>query len=107
MWPAGGASDPALPLIRLASDAHRDDPLGMCRLDTSSFASMALLMQSLGVPIGAVLEGGYDLLRSRRRAATLEALRDGGAPVSVDVHPLAVEAARTLGRWWPLPVATA
>jgi acetoin utilization deacetylase AcuC-like enzyme len=110
--PAARAFSPQLVLISAGFDAHRDDPLGMCRLETSSFASMALWMRSLGdslgVPVGAVLEGGYDLAAlASSCAATLEALRDGGEPVSVDVHPLAVEAARTLGRWWPLPIATA
>jgi acetoin utilization deacetylase AcuC-like enzyme len=110
--PAATAFSPDLVLISAGFDAHRDDPLGMCRLETSSFASMALWMRSLGdslgVPVGAVLEGGYDLAAlASSCAASLEALRDGGAPASVDVHPVAVEAARTLGRWWPLPIATA
>jgi acetoin utilization deacetylase AcuC-like enzyme len=110
--PAARAFEPQLVLISAGFDAHRDDPLGMCRLETSSFAAMALWMRalgdSLGVPVGALLEGGYDLAAlASSSAATLEALRDGGSPESVEVHPLAVEAARTLGRWWPLPVATA
>jgi acetoin utilization deacetylase AcuC-like enzyme len=105
--PAAREFDPQLVLISAGFDAHRDDPLGMCRLETRSFASMALQMLSLGVPVGAVLEGGYDLAAlASSCAATLEALRDGGSPSPVEVHPLAVEAARTLGRWWPLPVAT-
>jgi acetoin utilization deacetylase AcuC-like enzyme len=109
--PAARAFEPQLVLVSAGFDAHRDDPLGMCELSASSFASMALWMRSLGddlgVPVGAVLEGGYDLAAlASSCAATLEALRDGGVPPSVEAHPLAVEAARQLGRWWPLPIAT-
>jgi acetoin utilization deacetylase AcuC-like enzyme len=110
--PAARAFDPQLVLISAGFDAHRDDPLGMCTLDESSFAQMARWMRrlgdDLGAPVGAVLEGGYDLgALARSSAATLEALRDGGDPRSVDPHPLAVGAARQVGRWWPLPVAGA
>jgi acetoin utilization deacetylase AcuC-like enzyme len=109
--PAARAFEPQLVLISAGFDAHRDDPLGMCDLDASSFAAMALWMRSLadslGVPVGAVLEGGYDLRAlASSCAATLEALRDGGEPPSVDPHPLAAEAARVIGRHWPLPIAT-
>jgi acetoin utilization deacetylase AcuC-like enzyme len=109
--PAARAFDPQLVLVSAGFDAHRDDPLGMCDLDVSSFAAMSLwmrsLVDSLGVPIGALLEGGYDLRAlASSCAATLEALRDGGEPRSVDPHPLASEAARVIGRHWPLPIAT-
>jgi hypothetical protein len=40
-------------------------------------------------------------------AATLEALREGGRPDSVAAHPLAARAAAEVGRYWPLPLATA
>jgi acetoin utilization deacetylase AcuC-like enzyme len=107
--PAARAFRPQLVLISAGFDAHRDDPLGTCLLDTSSFASMALWIRALGdelgVPVGGVLEGGYDLAAlASSCAATLEALRDGGEPPSVEPHPLAVQAAGVLGRWWPLPV---
>jgi acetoin utilization deacetylase AcuC-like enzyme len=109
--PAARAFEPQLVLISAGFDAHRDDPLGMCALEASSFAAMALWMRSLadslGVPVGAMLEGGYDLRAlASSCAATLEALRDGGEPSSVDAHPLASEAARVIGRHWPLPIAT-
>jgi acetoin utilization deacetylase AcuC-like enzyme len=105
--PAARAFRPGLVLISAGFDAHRDDPLGMCRLEASSFAQMALWMRALGdelgVPVGGVLEGGYDLTAlASSCAATLEALRDGGQPRPVERHPLAAEAARFLGRWWDL-----
>jgi acetoin utilization deacetylase AcuC-like enzyme len=110
--PAARAFEPQLVLISAGFDAHRDDPLGSCTLDESSFAAMARWMRrlgdDLGAPVGAVLEGGYDLgALARSCAATLEALRDGGDPLPVEPHPLAVRAARQVGRWWPLPVADA
>jgi acetoin utilization deacetylase AcuC-like enzyme len=108
--PAARAFEPQLVLISAGFDAHRDDPLGTCTLDSTSFAEMALWMRSLGdslgAPVGGVLEGGYDLpALASSCAAALEALRDGGEPRSVEPHPLAVEAARVVGRRWPLPLA--
>jgi acetoin utilization deacetylase AcuC-like enzyme len=110
--PAALAFSPQLVLISAGFDAHRDDPLGTCMLETSSFASMGLWMRSLadsvGAPVGAVLEGGYDLpALASSCAASLEALRDGGSPPSVEAHPLALEAAAVVGRYWPLPLSGA
>src|SRR4051812_27177930 len=110
--PAARAFEPQLVLVSAGFDAHRDDPLGTCTLEASSFAHMGLWMRSLadalGVPVGGVLEGGYDLAAlASSCAASLEALRDGGEPGSVEPHPVAVEAARVVGRRWPLPIAGA
>ena len=107
--PAARAFEPQLILISIGFDAHRDDPLGTCALEASSFAEMARwvrsLADSLDVPLGGMLEGGYDLpALASSCAATLEALRDGGEPRSVEPHPLALQAARVVGRRWPLPV---
>jgi acetoin utilization deacetylase AcuC-like enzyme len=112
VMPAAREFEPQLVLISAGFDAHRDDPLGMCRLESSSFAAMALWMRSLadslGVPVGGVLEGGYDLRAlSASCAAALEALRDGGEPGTVEPHPLAQQAARVVGQHWPLPIAGA
>jgi acetoin utilization deacetylase AcuC-like enzyme len=70
---------PDLILISAGYDAHRDDLLGGCLLDSQSFARMATrvrdLAAELGVPVGAVLEGGYDLdALAASTVATLEAL---------------------------------
>jgi acetoin utilization deacetylase AcuC-like enzyme len=65
LLPAAAAFDPQLVLISAGFDAHRDDPLAECRLETKSFARMAALVRDAaagwGAPVGAVLEGGYDL----------------------------------------------
>ena len=70
---------PELILISAGFDAHRDDPLGGCLLDSSTFGAMAArvadLAAGLGVPVGAVLEGGYDLAALADSAiATMAAL---------------------------------
>jgi acetoin utilization deacetylase AcuC-like enzyme len=56
---------PDLVLISAGYDAHRDDPLGGCLLDTATYGEMTDRLRGvaddLDAPIGAVLEGGYDL----------------------------------------------
>jgi acetoin utilization deacetylase AcuC-like enzyme len=62
--PIGREYRPELVLISAGCDAHRDDPLGECLLDAGSFAAMTCHVRDLAigleVPVGAVLEGGYD-----------------------------------------------
>jgi acetoin utilization deacetylase AcuC-like enzyme len=64
LLPAARAFEPELVLVSAGFDAHREDPLADCVLQTGSFAEMARhvaeLARSLGAPLGAVLEGGYD-----------------------------------------------
>jgi acetoin utilization deacetylase AcuC-like enzyme len=103
------AWEPQLVLISAGFDAHRDDPLATCRVTEAGFAGMAASLRraadGVGAPLGVVLEGGYDLgALSRSMAAVMEVLV--GEPVSaeavsVDVHPLATEAAERLAPWWP------
>jgi acetoin utilization deacetylase AcuC-like enzyme len=98
---------PDLILISAGYDAHRDDPLGGLRLETSSFGGMSSRMQSLGdelgAPVGAVLEGGYDLTALASSVAeTMAVLANGAEPPEVARHPLADEAAGVLQRYWEL-----
>ena len=84
--PAARAFEPQLILVSAGFDAHRDDPLATCRLTEESFAAMARWVVSLGaelgVPVGAVLEGGYDLdALAGSVAATLEVLGSGDAAI--------------------------
>jgi len=62
--PAAVAFRPDLVLISAGFDAHRADPLAGCMLETRSFARMAErvgeLAAGLEIPVGAVLEGGYE-----------------------------------------------
>jgi acetoin utilization deacetylase AcuC-like enzyme len=62
--PAGASFEPQLILVSAGFDAHRADPLADCMLEAESFAKMARRVRGLAlelkVPLGAVLEGGYD-----------------------------------------------
>jgi len=96
---------PDLVLVSAGFDAHRDDPLAGCRLEAVSFAHMArharALADGLGVPVGAVLEGGYDLGALTSSAmATMEALAGGGEPRSVEPGPLVAAAVEQVARHW-------
>ena len=107
--PAARAFEPELMLVSAGFDAHAADPLAQCRLREDSFAQMALHVRALadevGAPVGAVLEGGYDLTAlACSVAASLAAFRDGGTPRSVEPHPVALRAAEQVGRHWPLPL---
>ncbi len=105
--PIARAYAPGIVLISAGFDAHRDDPLASCALTEETFAAMAAAMRSLadelGVPLGVVLEGGYDLeALARSVAATMEAAKGGGAPAEA-VPGVAVERARAhFARWWPV-----
>ena len=68
--------------------------------------ALLALCGRLGVPLGFVLEGGYDLAAlSESVAATLAVLIDrapaAGRPNERPSHPAAIEAARRLAPRWP------
>ena len=100
--------EPDLVLVWAGFDAHRDDPLAQCRLETGSFAKMAAhvvaLARELGVPFGAVLEGGYDLdALATSVAATLEAFSDDDPqPESFEREQVTADAAEVVGSHWRL-----
>jgi acetoin utilization deacetylase AcuC-like enzyme len=105
--PAAREYRPDLVLVSAGYDAHRADPLADCRLETSSYADLArtvrALADDLGVPAGAVLEGGYDLdALASSVAATMEALAAGGEPRSVEPDDLTRAAAEQVSRYWKL-----
>jgi acetoin utilization deacetylase AcuC-like enzyme len=83
--PVAARFEPQLVLISAGFDAHRDDPLAECRLEASSFGRMATLVGEAaadwGAPVGAVLEGGYDLTAlADSVVATMAALGGEEAP---------------------------
>ena len=107
---AGRAYEPELILVSAGFDAHAADPLASCRLRTSSFPLMAARVRELavsaGVPLGVVLEGGYNCeVLAECVCATLPAL--AGAlqelpPREVSAEPgelLAAALAQTRRRW--------
>ena len=70
---------PQLVLVSAGFDAHRDDPLANCLVTEEGFAAMTRSLcdvaDSVGAPLGCVLEGGYALdALGRSVAATMEAL---------------------------------
>jgi len=106
--PAAAAFEPDLVLISAGFDAHLDDPLGGCRLQTDSFAEMARhthdMARGVGAPVGAILEGGY----APRTLAlcvreTLDAL-SGEAPARsrAPEQLLTSRAAAQISQYWTL-----
>lgn len=86
---------PELVLISAGYDAHVDDPLASCQVTERGYATMAASLRALAddleVPVGMVLEGGYDLTAlAASVVATLEVLgrRDQVLPPAVEVHEL-------------------
>jgi acetoin utilization deacetylase AcuC-like enzyme len=105
--PVVRAFAPGLVLISTGYDAHRDDPLATCELRTESYgalaASMRAVCEELEVPIGFVLEGGYDLgALASSVAATMEAA--DGDLVAEEAPPgqLAERGRGYFSRWWPV-----
>ncbi|HEX5610821.1 MAG TPA: histone deacetylase [Solirubrobacterales bacterium] len=77
--PLAESFEPDLILISAGYDAHRADPLAGCTLESEDFAAMARhlrdLAARLGVPLGAVQEGGYHpASMAESAAATIAAL---------------------------------
>jgi acetoin utilization deacetylase AcuC-like enzyme len=100
---------PGLVLISAGFDAHVRDPLAGCHVTREGYTQMAASMRSLAdeldVPLGVVLEGGYDLeALAESTVATLEAVgaEHPAHRVPVALHPQAVQAAGRLAGRWPL-----
>jgi acetoin utilization deacetylase AcuC-like enzyme len=106
--PAAAEFEPQLVLISAGFDAHRDDPLAECRLEASSFAQMACQVRDAaagwGAPVGAVLEGGYDLgALAASTVATMAALAGQGEAVSAVPEPLLTSRATShVSHYWSL-----
>jgi acetoin utilization deacetylase AcuC-like enzyme len=106
--PAAAEFEPQLVLISAGYDAHREDPLAGCRLETDSFAKLARrareLAAGVGAPLGAVLEGGYrPATLAECVRATLAALSDAQpvGPTAPETD-LSTRAAAQTGRYWRL-----
>jgi acetoin utilization deacetylase AcuC-like enzyme len=106
--PVAESFAPELVLISAGFDAHREDPLADCRLEASSFAEMARhvrgLAVSLDVPLGAVLEGGYQpVALAECVRETLAALASDEPGRSAAPEPLLTSrAAAHVGHYWTL-----
>jgi acetoin utilization deacetylase AcuC-like enzyme len=106
--PAARAFEPELVLLSAGFDAHRADPLASCLLETGSFGEMARRLRdfarNLEVPLGAVLEGGYEpAALADCMCETLAALSGDEPPRSQAPEPLLTpRAIAHLERYWPL-----
>ena len=111
--PAAAAFRPELILLSAGFDAHAEDPLAGCRLSTGDFTQMAAALReaarSAGVPMGVVLEGGYNrAVLAECVCATLPVLAGDAepaappAPAAPEPGSLLAHAVAQVGRYWPL-----
>ncbi|HWJ50533.1 MAG TPA: histone deacetylase [Solirubrobacteraceae bacterium] len=112
--PVAVAFEPELVLVSAGFDAHVEDPLADCALETGSFPEMAMRVRDMaltaGIPLGVVLEGGYNRrVLAECVCATLPALAGEGQPSAAAFEPasddpgsLVERAVATLARHWPL-----
>lgn len=106
--PAARQFKPQLVLISAGFDAHRDDPLGGCMLDAESFEQMACHVRDMArevqAPIGAVLEGGYNLeALAECVVRTITALDGAREAESIAPDPLLTSrVAAHVGHFWTL-----
>ena len=99
---------PALLLISAGYDAHEHDPLAGCRVTTAGYAAMVASLrgvaEQLGIPVGLVLEGGYDLgVLTESLAASLAVLGAAEAPRGARARgaPARGPRAQRLAAHWP------
>jgi acetoin utilization deacetylase AcuC-like enzyme len=100
---------PGLIAISAGYDAHRDDPLADCVVDTDGYGDMAATMRALAVeldvPILVCLEGGYDTgALAESVLATVEALGSDCEASTASAEPAAAYAERHRARWPALAV---
>ena len=92
--PIARAYEPDLIVVAAGYDAHRDDPLASCAVDTAAYGEMTATVRDLAAeleaPLLVCLEGGYQPgALADSVVATLEALESETAPRSAD--PAAAE----------------
>ena len=95
---------PDLVAISAGYDAHRDDLLAECTVETEAYAEMAATVRDLAselrAPILVCLEGGYDLgALAASVLATVEALSGGGAPRKAPDEPARSHIERQRRHW--------
>jgi acetoin utilization deacetylase AcuC-like enzyme len=95
---------PGLVAISAGYDAHRDDPLASCLVDTEAYADMTATMRDLAAELGApvliCLEGGYaPRALSASVVATLGALDNETAPRAAPADSAALHLERVRRRW--------
>jgi acetoin utilization deacetylase AcuC-like enzyme len=106
--PIAQAFAPDLVLASAGFDAHVEDPLADCAVTDDGYRAMVgslrRLAAELGVGLGLVLEGGYQLsVLARCTVASLQVLAAPDPPPApqLAVHPLAERARERHGVHWP------
>ena len=85
-------------------DAHRDDPLASCLVETDAYGDMTAAMRDLGAelesPVLVCLEGGYSpSALADSVVATLGALNNGTAPRPARAEAAEPHLSRLRERW--------
>jgi len=98
------AFEPDLVAISAGYDAHRDDPLADCQVETEAYADMAATMREaaaeLDAPLLVCLEGGYDPpALAASVLATVEALAGNRDPRPAPAEPAQPYIERQRERW--------
>jgi acetoin utilization deacetylase AcuC-like enzyme len=104
--PVAGEFAPDLILISSGYDAHREDPLAGLALESDDFGQMTVevreVAKRLGIPVGAVLEGGYaPAALAESVEATMRALGGEGSSVAAPETEVGEEAAARVSAYWP------
>ncbi|MEK6328335.1 MAG: histone deacetylase [Actinomycetota bacterium] len=102
--PMARAFEPGLIAISAGYDAHRDDPLAECRVETDGYADMAATMREvaaeLGAPVLVSLEGGYHPgALAASVLATIEALGSERKPPEAPADPARPYVERQRRHW--------
>jgi len=102
--PIGREYAPDLIALSAGYDAHRDDPLASCLVETDAYGDMTAAMRDLGAELGApvlvCLEGGYSPpALAASVVATLAALNNGAAPRAASPEAAEPHLSRLRERW--------
>jgi acetoin utilization deacetylase AcuC-like enzyme len=102
--PIGREFAPDLIVISAGYDAHRDDPLASCLVETVAYGEMTAAMRDLGGELGApvlvCLEGGYSpAALAESVVATLGALNNGATPRRASPEAAEPHLSRLRERW--------
>src|SRR5436190_10325853 len=102
--PIARSFEPGLIAISAGYDAHRDDPLADCRLDSEAFGEMAATMRAiaaeLGVPVLVCLEGGYaPAALAASVLSTIEGLASDREPARAPAEPAQPHIERQRRHW--------
>ena len=102
--PIGRAYEPGLIVISAGYDAHVDDPLASCRVDTEAYGQMTAAVRDvaaeLGAPVLICLEGGYSpSALAASVAATVAALEGDGEPRGAPPEAAEPHLSRLRERW--------